>query len=143
MEDGQREICPSPEDLEFSGPVQCPIEGCGKELPSSACLRMHVTRRHYGKRLERESESLTSESCVAFYCPVRCCNRSKEGGKPFPRLGQLKQVHPVCSRSVNCTSSSNFYTALPDGAWAEELFVCPVLEEVCSERCVQQTRRGV
>ena len=87
-----REIHPSPEDLEFSGPVQCPIERCGKELPSSACLRMHVTRRHQGKPLARAPGSLVREGCAAFYCPVRSCNRSKEGGQPFQRRGQLKQV---------------------------------------------------
>lgn len=27
-----------------------------------------------------------------FYCPVKDCPRGVDGGKPFPRLGQLKQV---------------------------------------------------
>ena len=87
-------ISPLPEELEYSGPVQCPVEGCGKELPSSACLRMHVVRRHHGKRLERVSGSRENSECVDFFCPVRGCNRSREGGEPFPRLGQLKQVRP-------------------------------------------------
>ena len=89
----RRVICPSPEELEYSGPVQCPVEGCGKQLPSSACLRMHVTRRHHGKPLERVSGKRSNSRCVDFFCPVRGCNRSREGGEPFPRLGQLKQVY--------------------------------------------------
>ena len=27
-----------------------------------------------------------------FYCPVKDCLRGVDGGRPFPRLGQLKQV---------------------------------------------------
>ena len=92
MDDEETVVCPSPEDLEVSGSVQCPVEGCGKELPSSACLRMHVIRRHHGKRLERASDSLGSRESLAFYCPEEGCKRSKKGGEPFAKLGQLKQV---------------------------------------------------
>lgn len=80
-------VCPPAEELEYSGPVLCPVEGCGKELPSSSCLRMHVVRRHQGQPLQKRQE----EGCVEFFCPVKGCSRS-EGGQPFPRLGQLKQV---------------------------------------------------
>ena len=83
-----RVVCPSVEQLEFSGPVVCPVEGCGKELPSSSCLAMHVARRHDGLPLERKA----GEGSVEFYCPVEGCGRSTLAGKPFPRLGQLKQV---------------------------------------------------
>ena len=133
MEGEDREICPSPEELEFSRPVQCPVEGCGNELPSSACLRMHVTRRHQGKPLEKAHGSLYREGCVAFYCPVRSCNRSKEGGEPFPRLGQLKQVESRCKPTLiyrvgsdSLSSRVLLYAALPDGARGEELLVWAV-----------------
>lgn len=88
----ERIICPSPEELQYRGPVYCPVEGCGKELPSSSCLRMHVSRRHHGKPLERNSGSHVNTSCVDFYCPVRGCNRSREGGKPFSKLSRLRRV---------------------------------------------------
>ena len=89
----ERIVCPSVEELEYSGPIQCHVEGCGKELPSSACLRMHVTRRHHGKPLERAAgDSAAGGAGAQFYCPVKDCSRSREGGEPFPRLGQLKQV---------------------------------------------------
>lgn len=120
------EVCPSPEELQYSGPVQCPVEGCEKELPSSACLRMHVARRHHGKLLERASGSRATTGCVSFFCPVKGCNRCREGGKSFSRLGQLKQV-----RDKRCVSQSHIsdmtmlllytLTALPDHAWSEEL----------------------
>ena len=92
----ERVVCPSPEQLEYSGPVQCPVEGCGKELASSACLRMHLARRHHGKPLEKAQGSPGNVGRrVTFYCPVSGCNRSREGGEPFLRLGQLKQVNTV------------------------------------------------
>ena len=33
-----------------------------------------------------------------FYCPVKDCPRGVDGGKPFPRLGQLKQVRSDIKR---------------------------------------------
>ena len=51
---------------------------------------MHVVRHHEGGELARGTD--TPGSGRNFYCPVEECERSKGKDKPFPRLGQLKQV---------------------------------------------------
>eukprot|EP00731_Ephydatia_muelleri_P026894 Em0018g994a len=53
---------------------------------SSACLQMHVRRRHEGKSL-----SVNNDEKRVYYCPVENCDRRKGKENPFPRLGQLKQ----------------------------------------------------
>ena len=90
-------VCPLAEDLEVEGAAVCPVEGCGSEFPSSSHLRMHVARHHEGRKLRRRGGGRQ-----AFYCPVGKCERSEGGGKPFPRLGQLKQVHCVYSTCTAC-----------------------------------------
>lgn len=36
--------------------------------------------------------SSDKEKGQQFYCPVKNCPRGVDGGKPFPRAAQLKQV---------------------------------------------------
>ena len=38
------------------------------------------------------NSSCNEEKKQQFYCPVKNCPRGVDGGRPFPRLGQLKQV---------------------------------------------------
>ena len=80
-------VCPQPEDLTVGAMVTCPVEGCGRQFESSSHLQMHVVRHHHGRPLEKDVQGVQ-----AFYCPVEDCERSRLKGKPFPRMGQLKQV---------------------------------------------------
>ena len=84
-------VCPHPEELEVKGVAVCPVEGCEREFPSSSHLQMHVARHHEGRKLRGRGKRL------AFYCPVEECERREGGGKPFPRLGELKQVCIITS----------------------------------------------
>lgn len=81
-------VCPPAEELKIGGVVTCPHEGCNQQLQSSSHLQMHLARRHGGKPLEKAK----LKGQVAFYCPEEKCERSQGKGKPFPRMGQLKQV---------------------------------------------------
>ena len=84
-------VVPREEDLEIdSDGSVCTVEGCGRVFKTSSQLHMHITKHHRGKPLAHKVESRV------YCCPVETCGRSKnEGGKPFPRLGQLKQVGTV------------------------------------------------
>ena len=64
----------------------CQVEGCGGLFQTSSQLKMHLTKHHEGREL--------SVRCGTshYYCPVVSCERSLPNQKPFPRLGQLKQV---------------------------------------------------
>ena len=87
----QRVVCPTQEELEIeSGEHVCPSEGCGRAFQTSSHLKMHVSRHHLGEKLS--SVGRTSTTGCVYYCPVEACPRSKGTDKPFPRLGQLKQV---------------------------------------------------
>ena len=82
-------IVPSESDLMVEEKSSCPFHNCQKSFKSSASLKMHITRHHEGKSLTCALDRTTK----AYYCPVNGCNRSqRKEGKPFPRLGQLKQV---------------------------------------------------
>lgn len=85
-------VCPPPEELEVKGVAVCPVEGCEREFPSSSHLQMHVARHHEGRKLRGRGGKR-----LAFYCPVKECERREGGGKPFPRLGELKQVYIITS----------------------------------------------
>jgi len=85
-------VCPPPEELEVKGVAVCPVEGCEREFPSSSHLQMHVARHHEGRKLRGRGGKR-----LAFYCPVEECERREGGGKPFPRLGELKQVYIITS----------------------------------------------
>lgn len=80
-------------EIESYGCV-CAVEGCGREFQSSSQLRMHQLKHHQGKELSPRSGN------TKYFCPVEGCERSKESGKPFPRLGQLKQVNSSYSSAV-------------------------------------------
>ena len=84
------EVCPTTDELSVEDPTECTVSGCRKVLKSSACLQMHVRRRHEGKSL-----SVNNEEKRVYYCPVENCDRHKGKNSPFPRLGQLKQVDGV------------------------------------------------
>lgn len=87
----QRVVCPTQEELEIeSGEYVCRSEGCGRAFQTSSQLQMHLSRHHLGEKLSSVGRQSTT-GCV-YYCPVEGCPRSKGTDKPFPRLGQLKQV---------------------------------------------------
>jgi hypothetical protein len=93
------EICPTIAVLtNIETAVPCPVEGCSKILFNTASLRMHVVKTHNITASDEEKALFTRNSakkkCVKkhFYCPVDGCSRGKSSKKPFPRLGQLKQV---------------------------------------------------
>lgn len=99
MADDVEEICPAIEILtSIETTVPCPVEGCSKILFNTASLRMHVVKTHNIIESEEEKALFTRSSekkkCTKkhFYCPVLDCSRGKSSKKPFPRLGQLKQV---------------------------------------------------
>ena len=101
----QEVIVPSVDELKIeTGGSICHVEGCGGVFSSSSQLHMHLAKHHRRKPLLlRKGNSL-------YCCPVSGCERSKEGkGKPFPRLGQLKQVCVcVCSVYVHAVINSTF-----------------------------------
>ncbi len=74
--------------IESDGCV-CEFEGCGRVFQGSSQLHMHQVKHHQGKKLSVRSGN------SQFYCPVDNCERSRDNAKPFPRLGQLKQVTKV------------------------------------------------
>lgn len=85
---GQEVIVPSVDELNIeTGGFVCDFEGCGEVFKGSSQLHMHQAKHHRKKPLLMRSGS------TLYCCPVSGCDRSKGGkGKPFPRLGQLKQV---------------------------------------------------
>ena len=87
-------IVPSLSELAIQEDVLCPVEGCNKRFKSSACLSMHKVRHHDGLTMTSVAPgNQSSKRNKLYYCPVEDCNRSqKNNGKPFPRIGQLKQV---------------------------------------------------
>ena len=83
-------VVPAEEELkiESTGSV-CTVQGCEKLFQTSSHLQMHLAKHHEGRQLSARVGS------IAYYCPVENCERSLPGKKPFPRLGQLKQVCAV------------------------------------------------
>ena len=80
-------VVPKEEDLKIeSAGCVCEVDGCAKLFKGSAQLHMHFIKHHQGRKLGVKSGS------SVFYCPVENCDRGVSSGKPFPRLGQLKQV---------------------------------------------------
>lgn len=80
-------IVPTEEELKIeSNGWVCPVGGCKGTFQTSSQLQMHLTKRHEGRELSVRSG--TSH----YYCPVQNCERSLPNKRPFPRLGQLKQV---------------------------------------------------
>lgn len=99
-------VTPTKEQLSIEERIRCPVEGCGKEFLSSSRLLMHTMRRHEGRRLTSVAPGNGNR---VFFCPVEQCVRSK-GGKPFSRLGKLKQVRHQdvmdgCARAAQIYSS--------------------------------------
>ena len=95
------EICPSVETLtNFETAVPCPAQGCTKVFPSTSSLRMHVVKTHNMATCIEEKQVFVRGATKAqvskhFYCPVEFCPRGKDSKRPFPRLGQLKQVKSI------------------------------------------------
>ena len=81
-------VCPSSDQLAVHGVVQCPLEGCKEQLYGLSRLQMHILRHHLGRALQDGR----GRKAVSFFCPHRGCERGFGKGKPFPRMGQLKQV---------------------------------------------------
>ena len=81
-------MVPPEKDLAIeSGDNACCVEGCERVFKTSSQLHMHLTKHHRGEPLAHKIRN------TVYYCPVEGCERSKNGrGRPFPRLGQLKQV---------------------------------------------------
>ena len=80
---------PSEHELTVEHSIICPVDGCNKQFKSSSCLLMHKLRRHEKRTLEKSAK----EGKMLYFCPEETCQRNeKNGSKPFPRLGQLKQV---------------------------------------------------
>lgn len=88
----QEVIVPPVEELEIEqGGLVCEVDGCRGRFSGSSQLHMHMEKHHKKKPLCIK----TGKS--VYCCPVSGCDRSKGGtGKPFPRLGQLKQVKQSC-----------------------------------------------
>lgn len=88
-------VVPSLNELAIQEDVFCQVEGCNKRFKSSACLLMHKVRHHDGLSMTSVAPgNQSSKRKKIYYCPVEDCNRSqKNKGKPFPRIGQLKQVY--------------------------------------------------
>lgn len=87
-------------ELAIEDKCVCPVKSCGSEFSSSSQLTMHILRHHKGCKLP-----VRSGEGSEHYCPVDNCSRAQGNGKPFPRLGQLKQVSdtflmPVCLFNV-------------------------------------------
>ena len=92
-------IIPEEKELAVEARITCSFENCSKTFKSSSCYRMHMTR-HHGVSLPTLPPSPAGNTMKKeYYCPVSGCNRSN-GGKPFPRLGQLKQVN-TCTLLFN------------------------------------------
>lgn len=91
MEADAGAVCPSKDQLVVNGVVQCPVEGCREHIYGSSRLQMHILRHHLGRTLGEGG----GKKAASFYCPQRDCERGVGRGKPFPRLGQLKQVCSV------------------------------------------------
>lgn len=86
-------IIPDEKELAVEARITCSFKDCSKTFKSSSCYRMHMTR-HHGVPLPTLPPSTPPGNIMMkeYYCPVSGCNRSN-GGKSFPRLGQLKQVN--------------------------------------------------
>eukprot|EP00127_Corallochytrium_limacisporum_P005448 Clim_evm17s205 gene=Clim_evmTU17s205 len=118
-------VCPEVDALEIKRNIPCdiPIDDkgtpCGVIMPSTACLRLHQVKKHgittcpADKLLEGRPKSKKFDKggrrIIRYYCPAPGCPRQPGSGKPFSKLGLLKQhywnVHAekqytcrVCSR---------------------------------------------
>ena len=80
-------VVPDEESLKIeSDGCVCTVEGCGKVFQASSQLHMHEVKHHRGGQLSARSGN------TRYFCPMDNCERSREKARPFPRLGQLKQV---------------------------------------------------
>ena len=85
-------VIPSVDELNVEEHVICPVDDCRKQFKSSSCLMMHQIRHHERKELS-VAHSNQKHIRKMYYCPVNGCERNlKNNGKPFKRLGQVKQV---------------------------------------------------
>ena len=91
-------VCPTEETLKtLDCAVPCSQQGCDRIFPNKPSLRMHLIKTHSVVTCSKEREMFAkgkSKSKVEkhFYCPAKYCTRGIENKRPFPRLGQLKQV---------------------------------------------------
>ena len=80
------------------------------------------------------NHSAKEQEVQQYFCPVKDCPRAVDGGKPFPRLGQLKQVQ----RRIETFKIMFLLLQHFDGVHAEKSFVCNKcgkkfgLKDVCS-----------
>ena len=91
-------FCPTEESLKIiENGVPCSQIGCDRIFPNQPTLRMHLIKTHGIITCAKEKEIFAKgkhEPRIEkhFYCPVKKCTRGMETKRPFPRLGQLKQV---------------------------------------------------
>ncbi|XP_071785867.1 uncharacterized protein [Asterias amurensis] len=93
--------------------VPCTVEGCDKLLATTAARKMHVIKRHgiYQDNSDKNMFSNHPQSKTVavkkhFFCPVKDCNRNRNGSNPFTKLWSLKQHyqqvhgerHYLCSK---------------------------------------------
>ncbi|XP_033626721.1 ATM interactor-like [Asterias rubens] len=93
--------------------VPCTVEGCDKLLATTAARKMHVIKRHgiYQDNSDKNMFSNHPQSKTVavkkhFCCPVKDCNRNRNGSNPFTKLWSLKQHyqqvhgerHYLCSK---------------------------------------------
>ena len=131
----QKVVCPSREELEIEcGEHVCPSEGCAKAFQTSSQLQMHITRHHRGENLRSVGKGSTPD-CV-YFCPVGECPRSKAFGRPFPRLGQLKQVSTRSHSAWPVFVMIDLFPALPHYPREQGLPLSKVWQKVWPEGCV-------
>ena len=93
-------ICPTEESLKkVEVGIPCTQSGCDRIFPNRPNLRMHLVKTHGVTNCANEKKifakgkhELRPRLDKHFYCPVKYCTRGVESKRPFPRLGQLKQV---------------------------------------------------
>jgi hypothetical protein len=82
-----------------------PCERCERTFSNSGALRLHMSKVHLAcvpsartqaalvveaAGIEQDCKDATQENNREFFCPEPECPRGV-GGKPFPRMGQLRQ----------------------------------------------------
>lgn len=96
-----------PEDLEIRPEVSCQYDGCNRVFKNASALQMHLVKKHslsgpirYSPRRNPITGRFMKEnnSKKQFFCPIDTCCRGKNSGRPFNKMGNVKQhFHSVHS----------------------------------------------